>query len=215
MYYIILGYLLKVLIYAIKTAFGKDAVFSLFTDTGIPWYMFAMAAYMVIAYVIRKKNPKVCLPVSVILALLAGYVDGIGSFLYISRILVVLSILLCGISAGFRYCSRLYKKEMASPVRGCSACCRPFYQFFTGLMIFFSIIRMFTGRKRLCVYPCGRMRTAAPSALLCDYSDCEYGSYQPDAGTQNPAGGSGRQPDASDLFLAPSDSLCHDVFGIL
>ena len=63
-YYIILGYLLKIAVYlmAFKVSFGKNAVFSLTTDTGIPWYMFAMAAYMVLAYVLRDGNPKIWLP---------------------------------------------------------------------------------------------------------------------------------------------------------
>lgn len=87
-YYIILGYLLKILIYIVKIAFGQEAVFQLFTDTGIPWYMFAMAAYMVITYGVRKWKYEIVLPLSVVIALLAGYVNGIGSFLYISRILV-------------------------------------------------------------------------------------------------------------------------------
>lgn len=87
-YYIFLGYALKGLIFAIKYVFGKNPEFSLWSDTGIPWYMFAMAAYMVIMYVIRNVDPKVGLPVSVLIACLVGYVPEIGSFLYLSRIFV-------------------------------------------------------------------------------------------------------------------------------
>ena len=86
-YYIILGYLLKIGIYTIKILFHQEAVFSLFTDTGIPWYMFAMAAYMVLAWLLRNRSYKIWLPLSVLLALLAGYVVEIGSFLYISCLL--------------------------------------------------------------------------------------------------------------------------------
>ncbi len=145
-YYIILGYLLKVLIYAIKTAFGKDAVFSLFTDTGIPWYMFAMAAYMVIAYVIRKKNPKVCLPVSVILALLAGYVDGIGSFLYISRILVFFPFYYAGYLLDSDTVLAFTRKKW---LRLCAVAVLAAGLFISFYWIddIFSIIRMFTGRN--------------------------------------------------------------------
>lgn len=87
-YFIILGYLLKIAIYLIKIGFGQPASFSLFYDTGIPWYMFAMAAYMTIAYAVRRIDARICLPLSVIIALLAGYVNWIGSYFWLSRILV-------------------------------------------------------------------------------------------------------------------------------
>lgn len=145
-YYIILGYLLKIFIYMVKVAFGQEAVFSLFTDTGIPWYMFAMAAYMVIAWGIRKWNPKICLVVSVVLALLVGYVVEIGSFLYLSRILVFFP---------FYYAGYLLDSETVLAftrqkwVRAASV-----FVILAGLFVsfywiddIFSIIRMFTGRN--------------------------------------------------------------------
>lgn len=145
-YYIILGYLLKILIYAIKVAFGQEAVFSLFTDTGIPWYMFAMAAYMVIAYGIRKWNAKACLLVSVILALLAGYVVEIGSFLYLSRILVFFP---------FYYAGYLLDSEtVLAFARRRWVRITAVFVILIGLFVsfywiddIFSIIRMFTGRN--------------------------------------------------------------------
>ncbi|MDD7114635.1 MAG: acyltransferase family protein [Lachnospiraceae bacterium] len=87
-YYMILGYLLKIMIYGIKVFFGQNAEFSFFSDTGIPWYMFAMAAYMTMMYLTRKWNAKVWFPLTIVIACLAGYVEEIGSFLYLSRIIV-------------------------------------------------------------------------------------------------------------------------------
>ena len=87
-YYILIGYWLKVFIYAIKVFFGRNARFDFFGDTGCPWYMFAMAAFMVLARILQKYSPRIVLPVSIIIACLAGYVPSIGSFLYLSRILV-------------------------------------------------------------------------------------------------------------------------------
>ncbi|MCD8019145.1 MAG: hypothetical protein LUF92_06030 [Clostridiales bacterium] len=87
-YYILLGYLLKTGIFLIKVIFHRPARFLLFEDTGIPWYMFAMAAFVVITYAVRNVNWKVFLPMTVILALMTGYVNEIGSFLYLSRIIV-------------------------------------------------------------------------------------------------------------------------------
>ena len=88
MYYILIGYLLKICIYLVKISFGKSPNFYLFEDTGIPWFMFAMAAFMVITYLTKKWNWKILLPFSILLACIAGYFDQIGNFLYLSRILV-------------------------------------------------------------------------------------------------------------------------------
>ena len=87
-YYILIGYLLKVAIFAIKIFFGRDAEFSFFSDTGCPWYMFAMSAFMVLAYILQGADWHLVLPVSILASCLAGYVPEIGSFLYLSRILV-------------------------------------------------------------------------------------------------------------------------------
>ncbi len=48
LYYIMIGYALKFCIYGIKILFHQKVVFQWFEDTGIPWYMFAMAAFMLI-----------------------------------------------------------------------------------------------------------------------------------------------------------------------
>ncbi len=87
-YYIMIGYTLKFCIYGIKLFFHQKAVFQWFEDTGIPWYMFAMAAFMVIAYLIKELPLWSVLPISIMTACLAGYDPKIGSFLYLSRIIV-------------------------------------------------------------------------------------------------------------------------------
>ncbi len=87
-YFIMIGYLIKIITYLIKAAFHKDPIFEFWGDDKLPWYMFAMAAFLIINYLIRNIDWKVILPGSVLIACLAGYVTWIGSFLYISRILV-------------------------------------------------------------------------------------------------------------------------------
>lgn len=72
-----IGYALKVCIYGIKILFHQKAVFQWFEDTGIPWYMFAMAAFMVIAYLIKELPLWFVLPISILAACLAGYDENI------------------------------------------------------------------------------------------------------------------------------------------
>lgn len=145
-YYIILGYVLKILIYIVKVVFGQEAVFSLFTDTGIPWYMFAMAAYMVIAYGIRRWNAQICLVVSVILALLAGYVVEIGSFLYLSRILVFFPFYYAGYLLNSDTVLAFTRQKWVR-ISAVFVIIIGIFVSFYWIDDIFSIIRMFTGRN--------------------------------------------------------------------
>ena len=88
-YYIMIGYTLKFCIYGIKLLFHQEAVFQWFEDTGIPWYMFAMAAFMLMTYLLRELPLWFVMPISIMIACLAGYDTNIGSFLYLSRIIVL------------------------------------------------------------------------------------------------------------------------------
>lgn len=87
-YFVLIGYLLKILIYGIKCFYGRDPVFMWFSDTGLPWYMFVMAAFIFLTWLIRKADWRLVLLLSLLLAVGAGYIDEIGSFLNLSRILV-------------------------------------------------------------------------------------------------------------------------------
>lgn len=87
-YYVMIGYFLKLVTFLIKYSYGKNVVFDFFGDNKLPWYMFAMAAFLIINYLLRKVDWKIVLPTSIILACLAGYVGEIGNFLYLSRIIV-------------------------------------------------------------------------------------------------------------------------------
>lgn len=87
-YFILLGYLLKIAVFLTRYGFGKHPRFHPFSDTGIPWFMFGMAAFYILSYIVRKLDWRIVLPVSVTAACLAGYVDAIGSTFSLSRILV-------------------------------------------------------------------------------------------------------------------------------
>ena len=87
-YFVLIGYVLKFLIYGIKTAFMKNPNFFWLYDTGLPWYMFAMAAFTVLAWLLRDVKPMIVMACSVTLAFVAGYLFFIGSYLWLSRIIV-------------------------------------------------------------------------------------------------------------------------------
>lgn len=87
-YFSLLGYILKILIYLVKVFYHQEAIFTPLGDTGIPWYMFAMAAFMILTWLLRKCNPWILMPIWIGAACLAGYADWINSFLNLSRIIV-------------------------------------------------------------------------------------------------------------------------------
>lgn len=145
-YFIILGYLLKIGIWLIKFSFGKPAVFRMFYDTGIPWYMFAMAAYMVLAYLVRKLDWRICLPVSVLIALLAGYVNWIESYFYLSRILVFFPFYYAGYLLDSDSVLRFtHRKEVR--LLSLVVVLAGLYISFHDIRHIFSYIRIFTGRN--------------------------------------------------------------------
>ncbi len=68
-------------------SFGKTS-FSVFTETGLPWFMFALFVYSLITIAVKDFSPKYVMIFAVLLACLAGYDKNIGSFLCLSRIIV-------------------------------------------------------------------------------------------------------------------------------
>ena len=89
--YLIKAYVIFVVaIQAVYAVFGYRSFseINFFTQSGAPWYLFAMIAWYLIIPLIRNSKPPVVLLCSVILALIAGFFKEIGNFLCLSRILV-------------------------------------------------------------------------------------------------------------------------------
>ncbi len=53
-----MGFLYKIVIFIIRTITDKNPKFDLFTEGGAPWYMFAMAAFILITYLLRNVDLK-------------------------------------------------------------------------------------------------------------------------------------------------------------
>ena len=63
----------------------------------LSWFMFALAAYIVILKIIEKQNKEYILVFSIVLACFVGYDPGIGDFLYLSRIIIFFPLFLSGV----------------------------------------------------------------------------------------------------------------------
>lgn len=92
-----LGYLLKINYFIVKAALGQKPGFSVFSEHGVPWFMFALAAFLFLSYVVRKMDYKYILIMSVIVACFAGYDKSVGDFLILSRIFVFYPFYVLGI----------------------------------------------------------------------------------------------------------------------
>lgn len=86
--YLIMYLLIKILLFCTKKLLGLQSAFSLLSEGGLPWFMFTMAAFMLITMLIKDYSPKYIMAVSIILACVAGYDSNIGIFLSASRIIV-------------------------------------------------------------------------------------------------------------------------------
>ena len=86
--YLSLYLISKVSFYLLKSFWGGNPSFHLLSEDGIPWFMFAMAAFTFFSYIFRNINKSFLLIMSIILACFAGYDKSIADFLVASRIIV-------------------------------------------------------------------------------------------------------------------------------
>ncbi len=94
--YVLLGFFIKGTTYLTNLCLGKDPKFNLFEENGVAWYIFAMAAHLMIAHAVRNFNHRKVLDASIVLALVAGYADQIGNTLVLSRIIVFFPVFYLG-----------------------------------------------------------------------------------------------------------------------
>lgn len=89
--YLIKAYILFVVaiqaVYAIS-GFRSFREIDFFSQSGAPWYLFAMIAWYLMIPLIRKFKPLPVITVNIVLALAAGFFKNVGDFLCLSRILV-------------------------------------------------------------------------------------------------------------------------------
>lgn len=80
--------ILKLLIFPFQKLNNPGLRFSLITTDGVPWYLFAMCMFYILAYALQGIDKRKILVVSVCLALFAGYDNGIGDIFVLSRCIV-------------------------------------------------------------------------------------------------------------------------------
>ena len=83
-----IGMLYKIVIYIVQRLTTGAASFHLLEEGGTPWFMFVLAVFILLTYLLQHLDSRVVLVTAVLLGCFAGYDASLGDFLCLSRIVV-------------------------------------------------------------------------------------------------------------------------------
>lgn len=87
-FFVMMGFVAKLLMQLLSVIRQKPVGFRLLGDDGVPWYMFAMAAFYVLAYLLKERKGLPVLVLTILVGAFVGYDESIGDYLYLSRVVV-------------------------------------------------------------------------------------------------------------------------------
>lgn len=123
--YIVIYLVLKLYIFIFKTILGKNPVFNVFVESGMPWFMLALFAFNLLTIALRKAPRVAVFVISVLLACVIGYFPSVRDFLALSRIIVFYPFFYLGYifdrNKIERFCSGRSKKIIAAIILVISA----------------------------------------------------------------------------------------------
>ena len=94
--YINVGFMLKIMFTLTTLLMDGAGYFSLLSDSGLPWYMFVLAAYIGISRLLQGANKRALLVFSLLLSCFVGYDNTTSDWLYLSRAIVFYPFFLLG-----------------------------------------------------------------------------------------------------------------------
>ncbi|MBE6825198.1 MAG: acyltransferase [Ruminococcaceae bacterium] len=170
-FYIILGFLLKVLNALCKVVRGKRFHIVFFGGGTIEWFLFVLAMFMITAYLLRKVHPAIMLSVSLVIGCICGYFEFICDDYWLSRYFVFLPFYLLGYYMTPELIIKIEKNYAVKIISGLSMLIF-FIMSFRTLPFVYQLRRLFTGRNPFSTlkFECGfqhRLLCYAISALLC------------------------------------------------
>lgn len=116
--YFSIYFVLKICFLVLKMITHQKFKFELFSEDGLPWFLFATAVFIIITYLLRDFDKRYILVISVILGLFCGYDKNIGDFLVLSRIIVFYPFYLLGTMVSKEKIEALAKKLPVKALAG-------------------------------------------------------------------------------------------------
>ena len=92
---IVIGFVLKLLVYGLSLLTGREARLDLFGGRGSEWLLFGLAVYMLLSYLVRRIHRSIILILSLTLGLSIGFFPLSDEF-YLSKILVFMPFFFLG-----------------------------------------------------------------------------------------------------------------------
>lgn len=94
--YIVLSFILKIFIFLTRNLVDQDTDLKFNEESGVPWYMFALAIFILITYILRNINKTYILITWIIVACFCGYDNSIEDTFSLSRIIIFYPFYLMG-----------------------------------------------------------------------------------------------------------------------
>lgn len=85
--FLALGYVYKFLLFAVRSFMKEEVEFKFLSESGTPWFMFALAAFILMSYLFRNMNQSFVLIIMFLAACFVGYDQSVGSKFVLSRII--------------------------------------------------------------------------------------------------------------------------------
>lgn len=111
-FYLMMGFLCRLYFLALQLLFKGSAEVIFFKESGLPWFMYAMAAFTFLTWLLREINLKTVFVCALIAGCFSGFDKNIGDWFVLSRIIVYYPFYLLGIISQR---SGFWKKEKFRP----------------------------------------------------------------------------------------------------
>ena len=163
---------MKVLLFVLLLLLGQKPGFHLFTEDGLPWFMWAMGCFVLFAYLLRDVDRRVSIILSILLACFVGYDKSVGDAFVLSRVIVYFPFYLIGMSLPREKLEELNRSRM--PLRIAALAILAVWAILCVFCLdkLYFLRPLFTGRNPFpdAMYPWGplyRLLCYAVSLLLC------------------------------------------------
>lgn len=109
--YLVLSFLLKIFIFVTRKLINHDSDLKFNEESGVPWYMFAIAVFILITYILRDVNKIYILITWLLVACFCGYDNSIQDTFSLSRIIIFYPFYLMGSMANHKSLEKLARDK--------------------------------------------------------------------------------------------------------